>query len=120
MKWKAAIALPGPNSPVIWDNKLFLSGADEKAREIYCYDVNDGKELWKASVEAIGPPPAVPVKVNEETGHAAPTMVAHGEKFRPSSRTATWCLTTWMARRSGHQCGPAEQPLRPLVVVAGV
>jgi len=78
IRWKVAIPLPGANSPVIWDNKLFVSGADEKTREIYCFDVNDGKELWKQAIAGIAPEPATPLKVNEETGFAAPSLVVHG------------------------------------------
>lgn len=78
VKWKVETGLPGPNSPIIWENKLFLSGANDKEREIYCYDINDGKLLWKAAVEPQGTAPAAPPKVTEETGFAAPSMVVHG------------------------------------------
>ncbi|MFA6239309.1 MAG: PQQ-binding-like beta-propeller repeat protein [Candidatus Hydrogenedentales bacterium] len=78
VRWKVEIPLPGANSPVIWENKLFLSGADEKTREIYCYDINDGKELWKHAVEDLPGASQTPPKVSEDTGYAAPSMVVHG------------------------------------------
>lgn len=82
IRWKSEVALPGPNSPVIWEGKLFISGANETAREVYCYDVNDGTLLWTQSVSEIaGEPTAVP-KVTEDTGFAAPTLAVHaGQVF---------------------------------------
>lgn len=76
VRWKVETGLPGANSPVIWDDRIYLSGADDKSREIYCYGADDGKLIWKQPVEsrAAGAPP----KVSEDTGYAAPTMVAHG------------------------------------------
>lgn len=77
VKWKVDLTLPGANSPIIWDNKLFISSADDKTREVACYDVNDGKELWKTKVEGITGEPPAPPKVSEDTGFAAPTTVVH-------------------------------------------
>ena len=37
--WKKEIPRPGHNSPVINGNHVFFTGADEQARELYCYDV---------------------------------------------------------------------------------
>lgn len=78
VKWKAEIPLPGPNSPVIWENKLFLSGADKDKREIYCFDIDEGKVLWSKSVEDLPGATLPPPKVTEDTGYAAPSMVVHG------------------------------------------
>ena len=35
---------------MIWGNLLFLTGADEKKREVYCYDIATGERLWSRSV----------------------------------------------------------------------
>ncbi|GMW02422.1 MAG: hypothetical protein AMXMBFR84_35580 [Candidatus Hydrogenedentota bacterium] len=80
VRWKAEVPLHGPNSPVVWDKKIFMSGADEKRREIYCFDADSGNLIWTKAVEGIkGAPTTVP-KVTEETGFAAPSMVAHGNQ----------------------------------------
>ena len=47
IKWKVKIPKKGYNSPVIWGDKLFLSGADNAERWLYCYDRNTGKLLWQ-------------------------------------------------------------------------
>jgi outer membrane protein assembly factor BamB len=76
--WKVAIPLPGNNSPVIWGDKLFLTGASSLKREIYCYDRFGGKLLWTAVADNIqGSPGAVP-KVTDDTGLAAPSVATDG------------------------------------------
>ena len=80
IKWKTAIPLPGYNSPVIWGNKIFLSGASESKREVYCIDAGSGKMLWKTPVEKIpGSPSQVP-GVSKETGLAAPSLTTDGRR----------------------------------------
>lgn len=72
--WKTEIPLPGWNSPVVWKDRVYLAGADKASREIYCVSADDGKMLWKQSVE-----PLVKAKapdVNADTGYAAPTLAA--------------------------------------------
>ena len=46
--WKTPVPLPGNNSPVVWGKRVFLSGADERRREVYCFDADSGKLLWRA------------------------------------------------------------------------
>ncbi len=76
--WKTEIPLSGFGSPIIWGNKLFLTGANTVKREIYCIDTNTGKILWTNNVEKItGSPPLSP-KVSAETGLAAPTAATNG------------------------------------------
>ena len=78
IRWKTEIPLPGYNSPVIWKDKIFLTGANENKREVYCIDVNSGKILWRTAVAKIpGSPDQVP-KVNRETGFSAPTVTTDG------------------------------------------
>ena len=78
IRWKTEIPLPGYNSPVIWNDRVFLSGANENKREIYCFDLNSGKILWRTVVENIPGSPAQPPKVNHETGFSAPSVTTDG------------------------------------------
>ena len=75
-KWKTAIASPGFNSPVVWDGKIFLTGADAKARTLYCYDVQTGKEKWRVVCDKA---PRIP-KASEDTGLAPPTVCVDAER----------------------------------------
>ena len=78
--WKSAVPKKGLNSPVIWGNKLFLSGANAQSREVYCFDRNSGKMLWKQPVDKIQGSPAAAPKVTEDTGLAAPSLTTDGNK----------------------------------------
>ena len=76
--WKAEVPVQGFNSPVVWDDRVYLSGADDKTREVFCFNAASGELLWRTPV---GPPPGAPVtlpKVNEDTGYAAPSLAAQG------------------------------------------
>ncbi|MCX6283626.1 MAG: PQQ-binding-like beta-propeller repeat protein [Bacteroidetes bacterium] len=80
VRWKTVIPLPGYNSPLIWNDKLFLSGASESKREVYCIDAVSGKILWTSAVDKIpGSPSQVP-GVSKETGLAAPSLATEGRR----------------------------------------
>lgn len=76
--WKAKIPIHGYNSPIIWGNQLFLSGANPQKREVYCLDRNSGKILWTADVKEVPGTPAKSPKVTDDTGLAAPTLTTNG------------------------------------------
>ena len=80
IKWKTAIPLTGYNSPIVWNNKIFLSGANATKREVYCFDLNSGKILWQTVVDKIPGSSATAPKVNSETGFAAPTLTTDGRR----------------------------------------
>jgi outer membrane protein assembly factor BamB len=73
--WKTPIPLPGYNSPVIWGDRVFVTGASGGSQEVYCLDRNSGKISWTAKV-GTGAKKAV---VKEETGLAAPTAATDGK-----------------------------------------
>ena len=78
--WKTAVPLPGPNSPVVWGDRVFLSGATKAKREVYCFDAASGKLLWRGAVADIPSRSAEPPEVMEATGHAAPTVATDGRR----------------------------------------
>jgi outer membrane protein assembly factor BamB len=78
IKWKVKVPKRGYNSPVIWANNLFITGADATERWLYCYDRNDGKLLWQYHVQNIPGSPATPPKTTDDTGLAAPTVTTDG------------------------------------------
>ncbi len=78
--WKSPIPLPGFNSPIVWKNRIFLAGADDKTKEIYAFDATTGEELWRRCIAGIeGSPSEIP-DVLSETGHAAATMTTDGKR----------------------------------------
>ncbi len=76
--WKTPIAVGGNSSPIIWGDKIFLTGASNNKRVVYCFDRNTGKKLWEQDVKQIPGSPSTPPKTSDDTGLAAPTMTADG------------------------------------------
>ena len=78
--WKTKVPKHGMSSPVIWENRLFLTGADDVSRQIYCFETDTGKLLWQHDVDGIpgSPPDGKLPDVLEETGFAAPTATTNG------------------------------------------
>lgn len=72
--WKSPVPVVGFNSPVIWSNRVFLSGGDALQRAVLCFDASDGRLLWQRAVENVPDSPATPPDIPEMTGFAAATM----------------------------------------------
>ncbi|WP_163325292.1 PQQ-binding-like beta-propeller repeat protein [Draconibacterium mangrovi] len=77
--WKVEVPKHGFNSPIIWGDKLFVAGADNTTREVYCYNRNDGKLLWTGVADNISGSPTTPPRVTDDTGLAAPTLTTDGK-----------------------------------------
>ncbi len=72
--WKTEVPVHGFNSPIIWGNRLFLTGGDEEGQEVFCFDADTGTQLWTQTVKTSFELP----EVSEDTGFAAPTMATDG------------------------------------------
>ena len=77
--WQSSIPIHGYNSPVITGRNVFITGADAKARELYCYDVWTGELKWTVKADGIAGSPGSMPKVNADTGLAASTVATNGE-----------------------------------------
>jgi len=78
--WKSKVPLPGHNSPIVWGDRVFVSGATKDTREVYCYDALSGALLWTGTVAGSAPKDAEPLEIMEDTGYAAPTMATDGRR----------------------------------------
>lgn len=78
--WKTEVPLHGYNSPVIWGDKLFFSGADDSRRMVYCYNRHTGNKLWEKQVTGIPGSPASPPRTTDDTGLAAPSLTVDGHR----------------------------------------
>lgn len=76
--WKVPVPLIGYSSPVIWKERLFLTGATAKQREVYCLSTVDGKMLWKADAGEVTRQKEDAPEVFEPAGFAACTPVTDG------------------------------------------
>ena len=78
--WQSKIPKHGYNSPVINGRNVFLTGADQQARELYCFDVYTGEMKWKVVADKIPGSPSTMPKVNADTGLAASTVATNGKQ----------------------------------------
>lgn len=78
--WKTEIPLSGHNSPVVWGDRVFLSGADPNRRQVYCFDTSTGGLLWKGDVLGLPKSNEEPLEIMEDTGFAAPTVATDGRR----------------------------------------
>ncbi len=78
--WKIKVPIHGYNSPIIWGNKLFISGATAAKREIYCIDIISGKINWTYDVKDIPGSPSKSPSVTDDTGLAAPSLTTDGSR----------------------------------------
>jgi outer membrane protein assembly factor BamB len=76
--WKVTIPLHAFSSPVIWEEKLFLTGADATERKVFCYDRHTGNLLWEASAGNIPGSPSTPPRTTPDTGLGAPSATTDG------------------------------------------
>ena len=78
--WKTPVPMEGKNSPVVWDDRLFLSGGNADKKQVFCFDANTGDLIWKRDVEYMAPKNADFAEPMEDTGYAAPTLAVDGKR----------------------------------------
>ncbi|MCK4825010.1 PQQ-binding-like beta-propeller repeat protein, partial [bacterium] len=66
--WKTEIPVPGYNSPIIWGEKIFLSGADRQTQVVYCIDADSGTILWEKEINDIPRSPEDKPENSDDTG----------------------------------------------------
>jgi outer membrane protein assembly factor BamB len=75
--WKTPIPGEGWSSPVVWGDRVFLTGTTDGGAtcHVYCVDLKDGKLLWDREVfkQKVGFKRA-------KNSHATPTPVTDGER----------------------------------------
>lgn len=80
IKWKTEVLKPGFSSPIVWGNKIFLSGGDKGSRRVMLYDAVDGKLVWQREVCGIPGSPSQLPEVTDDTGYAAASMTTDGRQ----------------------------------------
>lgn len=82
--WKTRVPLEGNSSPVVWGDRVFLTGAvffeetGQSERQVYCFDATSGKLLWGADAPTTADTPEDFPAEMPDTGLAAPTMATDG------------------------------------------
>jgi len=80
IRWKTPVPLPGNNSPVVWDDRVFVTGATENEAAVFAFNADSGEMLWRVDVPTTQPPEGEEITVLGETGFAAPTAVSDGQR----------------------------------------
>ncbi len=78
ISWNVAIPGHGQSSPVIWEQRVFVTSVDGPLKDsclVYCNSLVDGKELWQYSL-----PTSDPVENSVYVSRAAPTPVVDAER----------------------------------------
>jgi outer membrane protein assembly factor BamB len=78
IKWKVSVPKPGFNSPIVWEDRVFLSGGDKESLEVYCFDTESGTLLWRKPLNNPDSNSSKGFKPFQDTGYAAPTMTTNG------------------------------------------
>ncbi|MCH7919661.1 MAG: PQQ-binding-like beta-propeller repeat protein [Planctomycetes bacterium] len=76
--WKIELSGRGNSSPVIWDDRLFLTSAskDGKTRELFCFSRSRGKLQWQRAA----PTPETIERIIRKNSYASSTPVTDGER----------------------------------------
>jgi len=80
ISWKVPSPTSGFGSPIVWGDRVFLSGGDALKREVLCLDGETGRVAWRQAVANVPGAPAQPAEVPESTGYAAATMATDGRR----------------------------------------
>jgi outer membrane protein assembly factor BamB len=48
VRWRVALPARGNSTPIIWNERVFITQAVETQRTVMCFDRRDGKLLWQA------------------------------------------------------------------------
>jgi len=78
--WKAEVPLGGPSSPVLWADRVFLTGSSKAKLEVYCFELATGKLLWQQEAAGIPGSPAERPKVMEGVEWAPSTPATDGTR----------------------------------------
>ncbi len=77
--WKSPVPLDGQGSPIVWDDKVFLTGGTETEKQVYCYDALDGELLWTGDVPELNVSVS-DIELNIDTGFAPATPCTDGRQ----------------------------------------
>jgi outer membrane protein assembly factor BamB len=78
IRWKVPVELPGHNSPIVWGDRIFLTGADANRQVVYCFRADDGALLWTGQVPLAPADQREEMTIMEDTGYAASTAAVNG------------------------------------------
>ncbi|MCU0959764.1 MAG: PQQ-like beta-propeller repeat protein [Pirellulaceae bacterium] len=100
--WKAAVPLPGNNSPLVWERRVLLSGATADEQAVFCFDTETGELVWRHDLPPTRPE-AGELEVMEATGYAAPTTATDGVRVYAIFPTGDLVAVSLDGQRAWHK-----------------
>lgn len=79
IKWKVEVPMPGFSSPVVWEDRIFLTGADDKKRELFCFDAGSGELNWRREIKDVPGSMGGNPQIHDDTGYAAASAATDGQ-----------------------------------------
>ncbi len=73
--WKTPVPLKGFGSPVVWEDTIYLSAADEAHQVVMAFDAATGKMRWRTEVSGGGGAP----EISPNSSFATPTMACNAK-----------------------------------------
>jgi hypothetical protein len=75
--WKTEVAGSGHSSPVVWEDRIFLTTSEEggKPRGVLCFHRSSGKQLWRTDC-----PSDTTEETHRKNGYASSTPATDGER----------------------------------------
>jgi outer membrane protein assembly factor BamB len=101
--WKTEVPLIGHNSPIVWRDRVFLSGATEDKRQVYCFDAQSGRLLWTGDVPSVPAVAEAELDLMPDTGYAACTMATDGRRAYAIFATGDIAAFDFNGRRLWHK-----------------
>jgi len=77
--WKIEIPGQGKSSPVIWDDKLFITGSQDEVCELYCINKKTGDILWIGLASQLAGEPEDMPDMDMDNGLASATVATNGK-----------------------------------------
>jgi outer membrane protein assembly factor BamB len=79
--WKIPTPAPGHNTPIVWRDRLFFTGATADKREVFAVEAGTGRILWRIVAPPVVGSAAKAIEVGESTGFAASTGATDGRRY---------------------------------------
>jgi outer membrane protein assembly factor BamB len=79
VSWKIEIPGRGKSSPVIWEDKLYITSAEGGECKVFCINKKSGAIIWTGSASGIEGEPSAPPSTSEDGGLAVSTVATDGK-----------------------------------------
>ncbi len=76
--WKTEVPLKGFSSPVVWEDRIYITGADRDRQVLYCHNADNGRLLWTAEIKDIPRQTDRKPSIYSDTGWAPSTAATNG------------------------------------------